>query len=148
MIAILAVLVLAAGVASEPRQCQIDVCVTKPDPTAPRSGQLRDRVIGEPRVVTHFGRPAFFRTGGAQAILNGPIGLTGPSSELVPGIELEAIPRLLADGRIRLEMRVVRARGERGRKVAADLKPGERYRFRGPDGLWISVAAVELPLEK
>lgn len=145
MIAILACLALAVEVASEPRQCQIDVCVTKPDLTAPRSEQLRDRHIGEPRIVTLFGRPAYFRVGALREIL-GDTGLE--VSEPVPKLELQASPLLRSDGRIRLEMRVVLARGERGQKVTVDLRVGEWYRFRGPDGLWIAVTAAEHRAEK
>ena len=149
MITILVGLLLTAGADPEPRQCQIDVAMTKPDLTAPRSEQVRDRVIAEPRVVTHFGRPAYFRAGGAQAILGVPSGITGPGvSEPVSGVEVEVTPTPMPFGRIRLEMRVTPAGGERGPRFVTELKSGAKYRFRGPDGLWIEVTAAARPAEK
>jgi hypothetical protein len=149
VIAILASVILAAGVASEPRQCQIDVKMTKPDLTAPRSAQLRDRVISEPRIVTLFGRPACFRAGGLEAILGEISGITGPGvGELVSGVEVWVSPLKRPDGRIRLEVRVAPARSEPGPAVVIDRRSGEKYRFRGPEGMWIEVTATELRSEK
>ena len=147
MIAILASLALAAGANPEP-QCQIDIVMTKPDLTAPRSEQLRDRVISEPRIVTLYGRPAVFRSGGAQAVLGDLPGLTGPGGQLVSGVEVEVSPQKRPAGSIRLEIRVAPGGGERGPAVVIDRKSGEKYRFRGPEGLWIEVRATELPAEK
>jgi hypothetical protein len=147
VIAILACLALVVGVAAEPRQCQIDVCVTQTDLTAPRSEQRRDHYLGEPRVVTLFGRPACFRFGQFQAHTDGVLLTTGLGT-LASGFEIEMLPLRLIDGRVRLEMWVAPAHGERGRKVTVDLKAGEWYRFRGPDGLRIAVRAAELPVEK
>ena len=42
------------------------------------------KFIAEPRVVTQTGRPAFFRSGGQQAILSQTAGITGPGVQLVP----------------------------------------------------------------
>lgn len=70
---------------------------------------LRDegivKFISEPRVVTQSGRPAFFRSGGQQAILSQTSGITGPGALLVPfGTELSVLPIVYANGQIWLEV--------------------------------------------
>jgi hypothetical protein len=143
--AILASLMLAAGAEPDPRRCQIDVCVTQTDPAAPRSEQ-REKVLAEPRVVTQFGRPAFFRAGKTQ---NDTDGIRGPgNATLVSGFELEVLPLQKADGRIRLEVRVTPVGAERGSNVVGDLKPGKKLRFDGPEGRRIEVSATEVAAEK
>jgi hypothetical protein len=125
MTAILAALALAAGADPAPRECTIALVVTKAEPGAPRS--QRERVVGEPRVVTRVGRPAYFRLGQVQ--LDTP-GVTGPGA-LPPGdaAELEVLPVRLADGRVRLEMRVAGA-DERGAEWAWEAPAGAKRSFR------------------
>ena len=145
MITILMGLALTAGAEPEPRRCQIDVCVTQTDPAAPRSEQ-REKILAEPRVVTQFGRPAFFRTGKTQ---NEESGVPGPGvGVLVSGFELEVTPLQKVDGGIRLEMRVAPVGAERGSGVVVDLKPGEKCRVDGPTGKRIEVSAAEVAAEK
>ncbi len=63
------------------------------------------KFLGEPRVVTQTGRPAFFRAGGQQAILSSTSGITGPGVQLVPfGTELEVVPIVYGNGQIWLEI--------------------------------------------
>ena len=145
MITILMGLVLTAGAEPEPRRCQIDVCVTQTDPAAPRSEQ-REKILAEPRVVTQFGRPAYFRAGKTQ---NDVSGILGPGvGVLVSGFELEVVPLQKPNGRIRLEVRVRPVGTERESNVVSDLKPGKKFRFDGPEGLRIELTATELAAEK
>jgi pilus assembly protein CpaC len=63
------------------------------------------KILAEPRVVTQTGRPAFFRSGGQQAILSPSSGITGPGVQLVPfGTELEVLPIVYGNGQIWLEI--------------------------------------------
>ena len=148
MITILMGLALAAGAEPEPRRCRIDVRVTQTDPAAPRSEQ-RERVVAEPRIVTQFGRPAFFRAGNTR---NDPDGIRGPGvgplDPLVSGFELEGLPLQKPDGRIRLEMRVRPVGTERGSNVVSDPKPGKKLRINGPEGFRIEMTATEVTDEK
>jgi hypothetical protein len=143
MLTTLASLLLVTGANPAPRECQLDVRVTRIDPAAARSE--REKLIAEPRVVTHFGRPAIFRLGELRPRTEG---ISGPGFELVSGIELEVIALRQPDGRVRLEMQVMSAGSERGSRAVIELKLGAMHRFRGPEGYWIEVTATERPAEK
>jgi pilus assembly protein CpaC len=63
------------------------------------------KFVAEPRVVTQTGRPAFFRSGGQQAIISQTSGITGPGVTLQPfGTELEVVPIVYGNGTIWLEI--------------------------------------------
>lgn len=145
MLTILVGLMLTADAEPEPRRCQIDVRVTQTDPAAPRSEQ-RERVVGEPKAVTQFARPAFFRIG---KVLDVSSSIHGPGvGKLVSGIELAAVPMQLPDGRIRLEVGVWPAGNEPGSDLVIDLKSGKTFRFAGPEGHRIELTVTELVAEK
>jgi pilus assembly protein CpaC len=63
------------------------------------------KFLSEPKVITQTGRPAFFRSGGQQAILSSTSGITGPGVTLAPfGTELEVLPIVYGNGMIWLEI--------------------------------------------
>jgi len=85
------------------------------------------KFLGEPRVVTQTGRPAFFRSGGQQAILSATSGITGPGVQLVPfGTELEVLPIVYGNGQIWLEInpRVTAVNAALGITVNGANSPG------------------------
>ncbi|MCI0704023.1 MAG: hypothetical protein L0241_23435 [Planctomycetia bacterium] len=85
------------------------------------------KFLGEPRVVTQTGRPAFFRAGGQQAILSGTSGITGPGVQLVPfGTQLEVVPIVYGNGMIFLDIRpsVTAVNQGLGITVGGALSPG------------------------
>jgi len=129
MTATLTALVLAAGVLPPPQECTVSLRVTKVDPTAPRAGQW-ERAICEPRIVTHYSRPAIFRIGEVELPFDGP-GVRGPGvivSAAAP--ELEVIPLRLPDGTVRLEMQMRPTGTERGQKLVLVGQTGTKHRFR------------------
>src|SRR5690349_21288478 len=102
MFVVVLALVAAGGFAerADPPLLQIDVVICRGDPLGSRAeGTLK--YLGEPRVVTRSGRPAFFRTGGPEAILGGTSGVTGPGVQLNPAsVELEVLPVACANGKV------------------------------------------------
>jgi hypothetical protein len=139
---ILAVLTVVAGAEPETKRYQIDVVVTRVDPSAPRSEQNRPKVLAEPRVVTGDGRPAWFRFGKTRAVLSEA---SGPASDgLAFDYELQVVPLSRSGGRILLEIGLPKA--DRVKRV--ELKSGVTQRFRGPEGMQIEVTATEVAAEK
>lgn len=106
------------------------------------------KVLGRPSVMTVSGRPAFVQLGGRFPILvSAPGG--GLKTEMRPyGVQLDAVPRLLSDGRVRLNIRPrvseiddaqtftihgTSVPGLRVREVdtGVELKPGQTFAVSG-----------------
>ncbi len=106
MNAVLLTLVIAGCVndSLNPQQLQISVVICKGDPLGSRAeGTLK--YLAEPLAVTQSGRPAHFRTGGAEAVLGGSSGVTGPGVQLNPAaVEVEVLPISGGFGRIWVEI--------------------------------------------
>ncbi|MGL6094420.1 MAG: type II and III secretion system protein family protein [Fimbriiglobus sp.] len=90
-------------------------------------GEGLAKFLSEPKVVTQTGRPAFFRSGGQQAILGQASGINGPGVLLQPvGTEVEVLPIVYGNGKIYLEVapRVTSVNNARGISTAFGFSTG------------------------
>jgi len=63
------------------------------------------KFLGEPRVVTQTGRPAFFLAGGRQAVLGPDSGINGPGIQFEQvGTQMEVLPIVYGNNKIWLEI--------------------------------------------
>lgn len=106
------------------------------------------KVVAEPTVVTVSGRPAFFHVGGQYPFLVPMPGGQVKTEMRSFGTQLDIVPVLLDDGRVRLELRPrvseideaksvtvngITTPGLRVREIdtAVELKPGETFAVSG-----------------
>jgi pilus assembly protein CpaC len=105
-------------------------------------------LVGEPTVVTVSGRPAYWHVGGAFPRLVPAPGGAVATEMMSYGVQLDALPQLLDDGRVRLQLRPrvseldesqtitvngIKIPGLRTREVdtAVELKPGQTFAVSG-----------------
>ncbi|HXT60787.1 MAG TPA: hypothetical protein VN699_19270 [Pirellulales bacterium] len=118
-------------------------------------------VVAEPTVVTVSGRPAYFHVGGQFPFLV-PVPGGRMKTEMRPfGVQLDVLPLLLDDGRVRLELRPrvseidetravtvngVTTPGLRVREIdtGVELQPGETFAISGY-GQWVKAKAKPDP---
>ncbi|HEV7224353.1 MAG TPA: hypothetical protein VGN42_16710, partial [Pirellulales bacterium] len=121
-------------------------------------------VVAEPTIVTVSGRPAFFHVGGEFPFLVPVPGGQMKTEKRSFGTQLDVLPLLLDDGRVRVELRPriteidethsitvngVTTPSLRVREIdtAVELKPGQTFAISGY-GQWVKAKAKpDSPLE-
>ena len=64
------------------------------------------KILAEPTLVTVSGRPAYFQSGGEIPVITAGTATTGPSTQYKSyGTEIDFVPIVLGNGKIRLEVR-------------------------------------------
>jgi len=121
------------------------------------------KLLSEPKLATMSGRPAFFRSGGRQAVLGQASGINGPGVILEPvGTELEVLPIVRGDGKIYLELNprissVNAGRGittsfgfttgfnEQQTRTSVTLEPGQTFAIAGLIETTVQASAEKVP---